>query len=493
MHGSPYVTLSHCWGPRQFQTLTRESYNDFRNGVLIRELPKTFQDAVTIACRLAVRYLWIDSLCIVQNDAGLADWLQEATRMLEVYSNAVCNISAAGSSDSSQGLFYQRNPATLYHNQLDLCLDPERWVEEAPPLTKYVVTDFTFWQKRLAQAPLHQRGWVVQERLLARCVIHFGRDQLFWECQELDACESYPAGLPPILKVGINTKFKGLDPALNGEKLRRLGPHDSESRFFAHQLWPRIVEAYSRCLLTKPEDKLIAISGIAKKLSAVIGDDYVVGMWRRYLASELLWSVDKCRQIDNEPSRRPSPYRCPSFSWASVDGCISAASPVDEGILIAVRDVCIDYVTDDKTGLVRGGHLVVQGTLKALELTRHSALRTHWRMLVNAAEVKQAEGPAWEQLGPLVELDVDQPDFEAENGAGALFCVPARQGVGGYWTHYTCLVLESVGAGVYRRLGLARTAKREEIDIIAMPHANEAALPCVSYDPEERLHTFHLV
>lgn len=175
-----------------FQTLTRDSYNRFQNGISISTLPKTFQDAIVIARRLAVRYLWIDSLCIIQDDLDLADWLYEATYMMEMYSNAICNISATGSTSSSQGLFHQRDSGLLHINRLDLCLDPALWSEGAPPTTNYIVTDFCFWQNKLAKAPLHQRGWVVQERLLAQRVIHFGQDQLFWECQELSACETYP-------------------------------------------------------------------------------------------------------------------------------------------------------------------------------------------------------------------------------------------------------------------------------------------------------------
>ena len=271
MQSSPYITLSHCWGTSTIQALTRSSYDEYRNGVFISALPKTFQDAIVVARRLGIRFLWIDSLCIIQDDIGLADWLKEAPQMDKVYTNAQYNISAAGSNDSSQGLFFSRSAENLQVKKLALCLDPSKWSQENPPLTRYIITDFFFWENELAQAPLHRRGWVVQERLLAQGVIHFGRDQLFWECQETDACEAYPSGLPSILNIGANTKFKGLDPKIDGKKLREQGPHDSESAFFAYEIWSRIVKAYSKCLLTKPEDKLIAISGIAKKLSPIIG------------------------------------------------------------------------------------------------------------------------------------------------------------------------------------------------------------------------------
>ena len=257
------------------------------------------------------------------------------------------------------------------------------------------------------------------------------------------------------------------------------------------------MEAYSNCLLTKPGDKVIAISGIARRLAAVIGDEYVVGMWRRYLASELLWSVDYCRQIDHSPSRRPEVYRAPSFSWASVDGCVNAASVADEGMLITVKDVCIEYATDDRWGLVKGGYLIVQGILKELQLRRIPETGT-WRMVVEGREVKQAAGPLWEQLGPLVQLDVDVEDFEKENGEGRLFCLGARKPVGGYWTHFTCLLLEHLGRGEYRRVGQAMAKKEEEIEILDAPigkgdRDGEGHPPCEEYDPANGMCTFRFV
>ena len=498
MFNEPYVTLSHCWGSIAFQTLTRESYTSFQDGILISSLTKTFQDAITIARRLTVRFLWIDSLCIIQNEPSLTDWLYEATRMYEVYTHATLNISATGSNSATSGLFSRRDPSLLHTHSLSLCLDPFQWTQIQPrssqPLMSYTIIDFFLWRASLAEAPLHKRGWVVQERLLAQRVLHFGSNQLFWECASLDACESFPSTVPPILKIGANTSFKSLNPLVDGAKLRQIGPHDSEAKFFGHQLWPRIVEAYSNNLLTKPEDKLIAIAGIARKLADVIGDEYVVGLWRRYLASELLWSVDHCRQIDHSPSCRPKNYRAPSFSWASIDGCINVASPTEEGILITVKDVCITYTTPDKFGLVDSGYLLVQGVLKPLQLRRIPETGS-WRMVVDGREVRQAEGPLWELLGPLVRLDVDVESFEQENSEGRLFCLAGRRPLGGYWTHFTCLLLEHVGGGCYRRVGQAMAQKQGEIGILdeQVRYTDGEQPPCEEYDPVRGLCTFRFV
>lgn len=351
---------------------------------------------------MKIRYIWIDSLCIMQEKDDITDWLYEAALMHKVYSNSFCNVSATGAANSSKGLFYTRDPGMIGSVEVDMNLVV---LEPTNASKTYTMIDFLFWQNELCNSHLHQRAWVVQERLLAPRVLHFCKKQLFWECCEMDAAETYPNGLPPPLAIGQMTKFKGLDPLIDGAKLRQRGPHDTDSRFYAHGLWPRIVEAYSNSLLTNPGDKLIALSGIAKKMTEIIQDEYIAGMWRQWLESQFLWMVDQCRRVNDEPSQRSIEYRAPSFSWASIDGKISMGDITDRGMLIEVRDVKLDFVTGDQTGLVKGGFLRLSGTLKNLEIVRHPLGQT-WIMVVNGIEARRRDGEDWERLGPLVYLDV---------------------------------------------------------------------------------------
>ena len=486
----PYMTLSHCWGFAEFLQLTRSTIADFQRGIRFDHLPRTFQDGISIARRMNVRYIWIDSLCILQDKDDLSDWLREAALMHRVYSNSYCNISATGAVDSSKGLFAARDPRMLGSVEVALRYSGLQTTQQS---TTYILIDFLFWQNEFSRAHLNRRAWVVQERLLAPRVLHFGEKQLFWECCEMDAAESYPNGLPSALAMGAMTKFKSLDPLLDGAKLRQRGPHDSDSKFYAHQLWPRIVEAYSNCLLTNTADKLIALSGIAKKMIQIIQDEYLVGMWRQFLASQLLWNVEKCRQINDEPSQRSMEYRAPSFSWASIDGMISAAEITDKGMLVDVHEVKLDYVTDDKTGLVKGGYLRLSGTLKRLEIVRHPLGQT-WIMLVNGREARRREGEEWRRLGPLVQLDVHQDHFEDSNEKQSLYCMPARA-PHGRWTFLSCLIFESVDetAGTFRRIGTAMSDDAEVMQILTEYCDNEVDLPCEHYDKDTRKHTIRLL
>ncbi|PMD54734.1 uncharacterized protein K444DRAFT_513189, partial [Hyaloscypha bicolor E] len=87
-----YITLSHCWGQLQLITLTNSNIVTFQEGLEIRKLPKTFRDAIYVAQRLTVQYIWIDSLCIVQDSED--DRKRESALMMSVFAEAFCNIAA---------------------------------------------------------------------------------------------------------------------------------------------------------------------------------------------------------------------------------------------------------------------------------------------------------------------------------------------------------------------------------------------------------------
>lgn len=169
-----YLTLSHCWGQREFLKLTRDNMMDLRSGFPTSSLPRTFQEAVQVARRLGVRYIWIDSLCIIQGDE--ADWYQESMQMGKVYANAICNIAATASRDDTEGLFRDRNPARMHRVECEVAFNS---VGESHHRL-FTVVQTHWWGSLLNDQPLNLRAWVMQERLLARRVIHFGEEEVVW-------------------------------------------------------------------------------------------------------------------------------------------------------------------------------------------------------------------------------------------------------------------------------------------------------------------------
>ncbi|KAF2166351.1 hypothetical protein M409DRAFT_66795 [Zasmidium cellare ATCC 36951] len=342
-----YVTLSHRWGQVDVPLLTKHTEASFKSGIAICDLPKTFQHAVTVVRELGHRYLWIDSLCIRQDRDDLSDWLHEASLMHKVYGHGHFNISATGAIDGSEGLFRERDHTARGFERVSLKVEGLNG-GPIPCIAFY----FPFWTDNVERAPLNLRGWVLQERILSKRVLHFGKTQLFWECRELQAAETFPSGTSydGSRPVGI----KCLEPDVAGPLNKTANESHRDPRFWAYDLWTGIATTYSRCSLTKSGDKFLAIMGLAKHMNGLIKDMYVAGMWRKYLASELAWSVS--RHGGTTPST-PDIYTAPTWSWLSRNAEIQCSKVKDKGIRLKVKDVQLDYATDDPCGPLLGGRL----------------------------------------------------------------------------------------------------------------------------------------
>ncbi|KAK9412951.1 putative RRM domain-containing protein [Seiridium unicorne] len=360
----PYATLSHCWGEADMLKLTEKNKEELENNIDLRDLPRTFVEAIEIARRLAIPYLWIDSLCIIQD--SLEDWKREASLNVvvqKVYGYSRLNIMATASSNSHQGLFRDRDPRAIA-----MCRVTTSWDDE--DRKEAMIIDKGAWRDQILQAPLIQRGWVVQERILPPRALHFGQTQLFWECNELDACEEHPTGLPWGMQEELS-KIKTLDPDawydFCDQKYRQEDIHDLNYKpppcpraYAGYDLWSRIVEYYTMTKLTYESDKLIAVSGLAQKMGQILDDEYLAGLWLRFLPSQLLWTVR-----DETCTNRTLNYQAPSWSWASVDGGILMPVPRDDiRHLVDLEDHSAQPVTGhNNAGMLSMACIKLKGTL----------------------------------------------------------------------------------------------------------------------------------
>ncbi len=148
-------------------------------GIRISDLSKNFQEAIYVTRQLGVNYLWVDSLCIVQDDHE--DWDLEARRMAAIYEGAYCTIAATAAKDGTGGFF-------VPHQAQNLVRLPCRPNDEYSGHIYFGTKDKSA-VKRMFQGPLNARGWVLQEHIFSRRLIHFAADQTYWECDKHFRCE----------------------------------------------------------------------------------------------------------------------------------------------------------------------------------------------------------------------------------------------------------------------------------------------------------------
>jgi hypothetical protein len=361
-----YVALSHCWGNVQPYTTTRANLVSHMQYISSSQLTKTFKEAVEVTRALGMRYLWIDSLCIIQGDP--ADWAKEASRMSQVYRNAYVTIAATASSSGNEGLyrpFYEYN----FRGYLDSNEPCEYLIAEhiahmsSGPSMQAMVPEDSDFNEKLVTLPLTSRGWILQERLLSPRMLHFGSHELALECTTATECEC-----------GIYTMTEG------SRNLTEIKSYIHAPATFRNSetgsitfgtLWQDLVQMYSHLNLTKSSDKLVACGGLARSLQP-LDDRYLAGLWESCLLEQLHWTVDK------ESRTRPV-WRAPSWSWASVDDPVSFLTQVhfcEIETLHAAEVISCTTIpkASDNYGQIASGSLRLRGYCKPVKRLRTSLM-----------------------------------------------------------------------------------------------------------------------
>lgn len=453
----PYLTLSHRWGESETLKLTRGNIGTFARAIDISSLPKKFSDALRVTVALGCQYLWIDSLCIIQDEDDLSDWSHEAGLMHKVYLHSRCNISASVSKGSEEPLSRDRDPKSFYGHVVTVPVDGS---EPGSVYKDFWLERIHIWTDNIPRCHLNTRGWVFQERVLAPRVLHFCDDQLFWECRSHRACERYPLGLDEIdsdfnesgYREGETSLsiLKGLLEKNNIE--RGPGTNEVESGI---SFWMKVMTAYSSTILSFPTDRLIALSGIAKQMSALFQDIYVAGMWRKTLPYDLLW-------LTSPPLRRPDDvsiitphrsrgYTAPSWSWASVNCPIIIWNATWESFLFDILDFRLQNATDDVTGRLIGGWMTLRVQLIPLSLW-YDQVNKEWNATLSSVE--SAVSTFSLQLD---EIETDPCHFHDDNVNRRLFYIPMAYCRDDGEESVTMLFLRTSDdeAGVFTRFGLA--------------------------------------
>lgn len=336
-----YMTLSYRWSPEPRILLLSSSMNEFRRGVSYERLPQTFRDFIQVVRRFHVRYVWIDSLCIVQDSRD--DWETEAPKMRYVYGNSVCTI-AASAADSHSGMSHSRTAENIQPGIIEAS-------NLLPGSRQYFMLDENYWKRHLHSGALHSRGWAFQEMILAPRVLYFSRKQILWECLTEHKCEGFPHGIP------FHESSKSIDSLMLVEPNDKTSLH-APMQNHTLQHWMDLVDKYSHCDFTNPEDKLWAFSGIAELFSEAAGGRYFAGLWESRLLDTMDWRVN---------SRRPRlslTYRAPSWSWASIDGPVFFDLPCFRyHHLVEILEVKIEPTKGNYLGGISDAFLRLKGPL----------------------------------------------------------------------------------------------------------------------------------
>ncbi|KAH4854172.1 hypothetical protein HBI38_096270 [Parastagonospora nodorum] len=294
-----YVALSYCWGSSEQSKTLKNNVGVRKGRIPVTELPRTLQDSIRMTQTLGIQYLWIDSLCIIQDDEH--DWALESSKMADIYSNAWLVLAATGAPDCASGMLEIREPPfVIPPNQLlgtTACISVRRTVTHDSTGTRSVISQ-----------PLWKRAWAMQERELAHRIVHFLPDEFMWCCRASTWCEcgtDNECGEPPIF---LLSEFAQLDPAKTATV---------EGYEFGHA-WITVLLQYSKLKITRSRDTLPALSGIARYVEHWRPGQYIAGLWERDIALQLAWYT--CGAPWESLKRSMRDLDGPSFSWITCKG-----------------------------------------------------------------------------------------------------------------------------------------------------------------------------
>ncbi|KAI0871875.1 heterokaryon incompatibility protein-domain-containing protein [Hypoxylon argillaceum] len=445
-----YMCLSHCWGTTQVIKTTMATLQLYKDNISWSDLSTTFQHAITVARKLGVQYIWIDSLCIIQDSDD--DWRTESSQMATIYQNSYLTVAATRSGSGAGGCFSTASPE---YKAAELRCSDDHGLPHSIYVRRNVHDNYTIGANN---NPLLKRGWVFQERLLSPRVLHFGMQEVLWECMEVAACECSYIKTSKELQLSSVSEYllrQMLGKISHGIKLA------SQSSQVLRLRWHEIVAEYSALDLTFQKDVFPALSGVAKQMQHVRGGaKYLAGLWEDNLIEDLLWGAFSLN------ADRSSIWRAPTWSWASVNGRIQYSSDTSEDrkIYAQILDIQCTPLALDSTAELASAILVVSSYMVTATLCVNPRVDStgiyRYNIVVDGSD----------DYG--FKSDYVLPEG-SENLAYYCLWIRRKGSENPYW-HCDCLVLRKNSQQTYERIGLAWIAK-----LNLSPVAGEDQLPFV--------------
>ena len=408
-----YAALSYKIGGISLFTSTSATLRDRQSGFSIDLLPQTVQDAIQWTRALGLSLIWIDSLCILQDN--LDDWEIELSTMADIYFNATVVIAAAASDDASKG-----------------CLPVDNKLSKIPcePTTGlYILPDFERDRWIHGKGALDSRAWTFQEVQLGTRVLRVGSEEISWQCRQCKRRENVPMD-----EKEHNVQADGFALGSRALDAKRLMDRD------LFRGWYVLARDFNARDISFSADRLPAFSGLAKLFQSYLNAEYVCGLWKEDLRHGLLWR-----------STHPGtlvPYRGPSWSWVAIEGNQlvwqwDLLRSKEHESRFEILEVRVVVPGRNPFGRVTSGRLVVTGDVTPLPA-----------YLCGDETEKDVSEFTW----PLVMFDIrHEPGVQ---------CLLLRM------HEKFCLILAPAGCGKYRRIGSLvmpsdfHRRQREVIDIL---------------------------
>lgn len=315
-HEAKYTCLSHRWGEQEMVKTTITSLSKHRHSIPWDSLSQTFKDAIDFTSRLGVRFIWIDSLCIIQQAEDekddtkkpIVDWNEEAAKMAAYYANSWVTIAASALTDGTEGLYMKSSHSPPL--ELQGVDEQGRQYHVMARLKNEHPFDNRHYGNFKSSFPLLTRGWVHQEHILSRRFVQFSTGEVLWECASDTTCQcrEFDASFVLYDKKTLSKVHGSIAEETNDSSKRKVAYHET---------WYSNVEDIADLSFTYANDRLAALAGLVTIAAKSHTGRYLAGLWEEYILPDLCWYA-------YVPGyRTPELQRIPSWSWASVNAKIS--------------------------------------------------------------------------------------------------------------------------------------------------------------------------
>lgn len=486
-----YAALSYKWGGPQRVQATNASLRSLMNGFRIEDLPYSLRDAVTVTQQLGLSYLWIDALCIIQDNES--DKSTEVSRMATIYENAAVTIASSRTNSAMESFLGPRiefNGRRFDNDSSHELFGFDYHCRDGQ--LGSIVLMHEYMPRLFDQEPLDTRAWAFQERLLSPRIIDYCSEQTKWVCRMSQGQTGFTDGW-------LNRSVGYRDHELlirSQDTIRSLDHASKNSIHNARYEWYSILSLYTSRDITRKADRLPAISAVARRYAEILEVEYMAGLWRPWLGEELLWKQHQ--NITGTVRPTEYQYQGPSWSWAGIDAPIeikmlssserwaTVTSPDSEvrrfvgiphmdnfqsGDAFKIVDSSIKLlVTDAEFGEVKSGaQLIVHGKVRSAMLSSDwNTVKKSWltRTRMPTTPTSQSwmsrlfdQNPSNIEILALdVYLDCAQDDFRKYGRIREFPRLPEMQvfllSIGQYDKTHCGLILVQQTSGNYFRVGV---------------------------------------